>query len=119
MPAICRKNGQKIDLLLQSAPIGPKRSNVGIYYKALRKDKTYTPEEIAADWEGVFRATNIGSAYSVFATLANGNIGFAYEEKTYYPTSGAGYTIVYDAYSVEEITAGAYTLDTKAKRIKK
>lgn len=119
VPAICRKNGQKIDLLLQSAPIGPKRSNVGIYYKALRKDKTYTPEEIAADWEGVFRATNIGSAYSVFATLANGNIGFAYEEKTYYPTSGAGYTIVYDAYSVEEITAGAYTLDTKAKRIKK
>lgn len=119
VPAICRKNGQKIDLLLQSAPIGPKRSNVGIYYKALRKDKTYTPEEIAADWEGVFRTTNIGSAYSVFATLANGNIGFAYEEKTYYPTSGAGYTIVYDAYSVEEITAGAYILDTKAKRIKK
>ena len=46
--------------------------------------------------------------------LSNGKVGFAYEEKTYYPTSGAGYTIVYDAYGVEEITEGAYILDQKA-----
>jgi sialidase-1 len=116
VPAICNKDGHKVEILLQSAPIGPKRANVGIYYKALETKKTYTPEEIAADWEGVFHVTRIGSAYSVFAALANGNIGFAYEEKTYYPTSGAGYTIVYDAYSIEEITEGKYRLDEKAKK---
>ena len=33
-----------------------------------------------------------------------------FEEKTYYPTSGAGYTIVYNAYTIEEITDGKYSL---------
>lgn len=113
VPARRSQDGKKIDLLLQSAPIGPKRANVGIYYKALELDREYTPEEIASDWEGVFRVTDIGSAYSVMAGLADGKIGFAYEEKTYYPTSGAGYTIVYDAFSVEEITGGAYTTTKK------
>lgn len=113
VPVICNENGRKVELLLQSAPIGPKRSNVGIYYKALMTDTTYSPEDIAADWEGVFKVTEIGSAYSVFALLSDGKIGFAYEEKTYYPTSGAGYTIVFDAFSVEEITDGRYSLDKK------
>ena len=117
VPAISKKDGHKVALLLQSAPIGPKRAKVGIYYKALETNKSYTPDEIAADWEGVFQVTNIGSAYSVMARLANGQVGFAYEEKTYYPTSGAGYTIVYDAYSVEEITSGSYKLDTKSKNL--
>lgn len=115
IPVIDNKDGHKTSLLLQSAPIGPKRTKVGIYYKSLETNKRYTPEEIAANWEGVFKVTEIGSAYSVMAHLANGNIGFAYEEKTYYPTSGAGYTIVYDAYSIEEITEGKYRLDNKSK----
>jgi sialidase-1 len=113
IPARRDKDGKKVAMLLQSAPIGPKRANVGIYYKALELDREYTPEEIAADWEGVFRVTNIGSAYSVMAELADGKVGFAYEEKTYYPTSGAGYTIVYDAFSIEEITGGAYVTAKK------
>lgn len=108
VPAIRAKDGRKVELLLQSAPIGPKRSKVGIYYKALETNKKYTSDEIAADWEGVYRATEIGSAYSVMALLQNGQVGFAYEEKTYYKTSGMGYTIVYDAYKIEEITGGAY-----------
>ena len=108
--------GQKMTLMLQSAPAGPKRSNVSIYYKGLESGREYSPQDIAADWEGAYLATGIGSAYSVMAMLSNGRVGFAYEEKTYYPTSGAGYTIVYDAYGIEEITAGAYRLDEKAIR---
>lgn len=116
VPAIRKKDGQKVELLLQSAPIGPKRSNVGIYYKSLNLKKKYSSEEIASDWEGVYRATEIGSAYSVMALLKNGNVGFAYEEKTYYKTSGMGYTIVYDAYNIEEITGGAYSSVAKKSR---
>lgn len=108
VPAVRNSDGRKVDLLLQSVPVGPKRSNVGIYYKGLEKGREYTPEDIASGWEGVYRATEIGSAYSVMALLGNGKVGFAYEEKTYYQTSGMGYTIVYDAYSVEEITGGEY-----------
>ena len=108
VPAIRKSDGKKVELLLQSVPFGPKRSNVGICYKALELKKTYTPEEIAADWEGKFIATKIGSAYSVMAMQTDGKVGFMYEEKTYYPTSGAGYTIVYNAYSVEDITDGKY-----------
>lgn len=111
VPVIRNKDGRRMQLLLLSAPAGPKRSNVSIYYKGLETDRKYNPEEVAANWEGSFRTTDIGSAYSVMAHLANGKIGFMFEEKTYYPTSGAGYTLVYDAYSVEEITDGAYKLD--------
>ena len=119
VPAIRNTDGRRVELLLQSAPIGPKRSNVGIYYKALELDKKYTSAEIAADWEGVYRTTEIGSAYSVMALLKNGQVGFAYEEKTYYKTSGMGYTIVYDAYRIEEITGGAYsTIDKKCQKNK-
>ena len=116
VPVIRKEDGHRMMLLMQSAPAGPRRSNVSIYYKGLELRKDYTPEEIARDWEGAYPATNIGSAYSVMAQLSNGRVGFMYEEKTYYPTSGAGYTIVYDAYTIEEITDGKYTLNLKHKR---
>ncbi len=113
VPVIRSKDGFRMTLMLQSAPAGPKRSNVSIYYKGLEAGREYTSEDIAADWEGAYLATDIGSAYSVMAMLANGKVGFAFEEKTYYPTSGAGYTIVYDAYDIEMITEGKYRLDEK------
>jgi hypothetical protein len=116
VPVIRCKDGKRMSLLMQSAPAGPRRSNVSIYYKGLELRKDYTPEDIARDWEGAYLATDIGSAYSVMARLSNGKVGFMYEEKTYYPTSGAGYTIVYDAYTIEEITDGKYTLNLKHKR---
>ena len=110
VPAVRKSDGTKTYLLLQSVPVGPKRSNVGIYFKGLDYGKEYSPEDIAADWEGVFRVTDIGSAYSVMALQSNDKVGFMFEEKTYYPTSGAGYTIVYNAYTIEEITDGKYSL---------
>ena len=117
MPVIRNSDGRRMELLMQSVPAGPKRKNVGIFYKALELDRAYTSDEIAADWEDVFNVTKIGSAYSVMACQSNGKLGIAYEEKTYYPDSGCGYTIVYDCFDVEEITSGKYALDTK--RIKK
>lgn len=116
MPVVRKSDGRRMELLMQSVPVGPKRSNVGIYFKALELDKAYTTEEIAADWDGVFNLTRIGSAYSVMAWQTNGKLGVAYEEKTYYPNSGCGYTIVYDCFDVEEVTGGKYTLDTRRQR---
>lgn len=108
VPVIRRTDGRKMHLLLQSVPLGPKRSNVGIFYKGVCKQKEYSPESLAADWEGFYRVTSLGSAYSVMALQKNSKVGFLFEEKTYYPTSGAGYTIVYDAFTIEEVTGGAY-----------
>ena len=113
VPVVRNSDGKRMELLMQSAPAGPKRSNVGIYFKGLETGHRYTPEEIAADWEGFFKATGIGSAYSVMALQSNGKVGFMFEEKTYYPTSGAGYTIVYNAYTIDEITGGKYSLYSK------
>ena len=118
VPVYRKSDGQKIMLLLQSAPAGPRRSNVSIYYKGLDLDKEYSPEEIARDWEGSYRVTNIGSAYSVMAQLSDGKVGIMYEEKTYYPTSGAGYTLVYDAFTIDQITDGKYSLTYTQKPIK-
>ena len=47
------------------------------------------------------------------ALQTDGRIGFMFEEKTYYPTSGAGYTIIYEALDVEDITNGRYSLRKK------
>ena len=83
VPVIRKEDGHRMMLLMQSAPAGPRRSNVSIYYKGLELRKDYTPEDIARDWEGAYLATDIGSAYSVMARLSNGKVGFMYEEKTY------------------------------------
>ena len=114
VPVIRKSDGRKMDLLLQSVPVGPKRANVGIFYKALELDGSgNSSESVAKDWEGRYICTNIGSAYSVMAWQADGRLGFAFEEKTYYPNSGCGYTIVYDNYDIEQITSGAYAYNPK------
>lgn len=118
VPVIRNADKRQMHLILQSVPFGPKRSNVGICFKGVEPAPKYSTEALARDWEGEFRATNIGSAYSVMALQSNGKVGFMYEEKTYYPTSGAGYTIVYNAYTIDEITSGAYSLRTDVDPVK-
>ena len=109
VPVVRNADGKRMDLLLQSAPLGPHRTNVGIYYKALelRRDHS-SPEQIAEDWDGVFRVTELGSAYSTMALQSDGALGFLMEEQTYCTTSGGGYTIVYDRFTIEEVTDGQY-----------
>ena len=100
-------DGKKMHLLLQSVPFGKGRTNVGIFYKPLITEHDYaTPELIAANWEGRFQCSHIGSAYSELILQEDGTIGFVYEESTHQ----ADYTIVFKRYSLEEITNGHYRL---------
>jgi hypothetical protein len=49
-------------------------------------------------------------------TLQKDNtIAFIYEEDTY-GTKGGGYTIVYKNYTLEDITNGNFSIDTKENR---
>lgn len=78
------KTGKKVNLLLQSVPLGPQRTNVGIYYKALRTVADYaTPAAIAKDWEGCFQVSHITSAYSTMVQSKEGDILFLLEENAY------------------------------------
>ena len=107
MPAIRNEDGEKVWIALQSLPFGSGRTNVGIYYKELASELDYnTPANFAKDWDGRHQASFIGSAYSTMCFQSDSTIAFLYEEETY----GAGYTIVYKNYSLEQITDGAYTI---------
>ncbi|MCR4921588.1 MAG: glycoside hydrolase [Bacteroidaceae bacterium] len=109
VPVRDRKGGRKTFLLLQSLPLGPGRTNVGIYYKALSDPSAFaTPEAIAAHWDGPFQVTKLPSAYSTMTPLNDGTLGFLYEEETHCPSSGGGYTLVFRNLSIEEITDGKY-----------
>ena len=106
-PAIRNEDGENVWIALQSVPFGSGRTNVGIYYKELASELDYnTPANFAKDWDGRHQASFIGSAYSTMCFQSDSTIAFLYEEETY----GAGYTIVYKNYSLEQITDGAYTI---------
>ena len=108
VPVTRTSDGKRMHLLLQSLPLGPGRRNVGIYFKALDNDDIWSsPEKLAADWDGPFRVTELGSAYSTMVLQPDASIGFLYEESTHFK-SWIAYTIVYKKLSVEEITGGRY-----------
>lgn len=95
--------GRKVDLALQSLPAGPARQNVTIYYKELVTAADYdTPLHFAEDWDGAYRVSRTGSAYSTMTLQADGRIGFFYEEEP------GWYQMVYRAQTIEEITKGRY-----------
>lgn len=109
LPVVRVADGKKMHLLLQSVPAGPLRTHVGIYYKGLQSRKKYRSAQwLAEDWEGFFQVTELGSAYSTMAMQSDGRLGFLYEENTYYPMDSMGYTIVYDSYTIEQLTDGKY-----------
>ena len=100
---------RKTYLLLQSLPLGPGRTNVGIYYKPLDKPADYaTPRTIAAKWEGSYQVSSLPSAYSTMTLLRDSSLGFFYEEETHCNRSGGGYTRVYNRLTIEVITGGKY-----------
>lgn len=105
--AIRTADRKPVFLLLQSLPLGPKRSHVGIYYKEFESAEAFSsPEAIAANWDGHFVATQALSAYSEILLLSNNTFAFIYEETSH----GQDYTIVHDILTLEQITHGAYTL---------
>lgn len=116
LPATRNKDGKKMYIALQSLPFGSGRSNVGIYYKELEDYNDFlTPAHFAKDWDGRYKSSAIGSAYSTMTLQKDNSIAFIYEEDTY-GTKGGGYTIVYKNYTLEKITDGKYSVDTKEDR---
>ena len=90
-------------------PLGPGRTNVGIYYKVLDSPASFaSPEAIAANWSGPYQVTDLKSAYSTMTLLTDGSIGFFYEEETHCTTEGGGYSLIYRNLTIEEITGGKY-----------
>lgn len=107
-------SGEKAHIILQSVPLGPDRWNVGIYYKVLHSEADYSsPAALAADWDGRLQLSTLESAYSTMCLQRDGRVAVLYEEGTYNPWEGGGYTIIFDSYSIEELTAGAYRYDKR------
>lgn len=106
------KNGKKVDLMLQSVPTGPGRSNVTIFYKPLHSKADYaSPEAVAKNWEGSFRVSDTTSAYSTMVQAKNGKILFLYEEDAFrHPETEPDdyYNIVFKTLCLKEITDGKY-----------
>ncbi|MBD5373340.1 MAG: exo-alpha-sialidase [Bacteroides sp.] len=108
LPVKDTETGAAAYLLLQSTPChSSARVNVGVNYKVLAQgyDDFGTAKNIAADWDGFLQVTSLPSAYSSLTLMADGTIGFIYEESTF----GRDYCEVYRNLTVEEITAGHYT----------
>ena len=106
--------GAKQNILLQSLPTGSSRSNVAVYYKVIDDNTTYKPSNFTSGWTKGIEVDNGASAYSTMTIQANGKIGFIYEDD--YDTSAASgdaANIVYVPLTVEQITGGAYTLETE------
>lgn len=98
-----RADGRLTTLALQSLPAGPARANVSIYWKELTAPADYlTPRRFAEGWQGVYRVSDRGSAYSTMTLQADGRIGFFYEEEPQW------YQMVYRAIDLATITGGKY-----------
>ncbi|MBO7282975.1 MAG: exo-alpha-sialidase [Alistipes sp.] len=111
LPVTRVEDNEPMHLLLQSLPLGPDRKNVGIYYKELASMDDYIEvENLASNWDGVKQVTTLNSAYSTMAWQKNNCLGFLYEEETYGKSNYAygGYTIVYERFTIENITDNKY-----------
>ena len=109
--AVIRKaDGEKCDIMFQSIPTGSDRSNVAIYYKEMSYNPNgtnkYKPASFSTGWTKGKHVSTKGSCYSTMILQADGRIAFFFEEEP------GGYTMVYIPYTIEELTGGAYGIDT-------
>ena len=109
--AVIRKaDGAKCDIMFQSIPTGSDRSNVAIYYKEMSYNPNgtnkYKPASFSTGWTKGKHVSTKGSCYSTMILQADGRIAFFFEEEP------GGYTMVYIPYTIEELTGGAYGIDT-------
>ena len=107
IPSRRTSDRKKVYIALQSVPLGPDRSNVGIYYKELPENVSdMTTEDFAANWQPAYKVTSLPSAYSTMVRLRNGNIAFYYEEID--DCCPNGFNLIYKELPLEVITAGKY-----------
>lgn len=107
-----KKNGKSTWLLLQSTPIGPKRTHVAIFYKELKTVADYaSPKAIAKDWEGYYQVSDTTSAYSTMIQGKKGQIYFLYEENAFrHPETEPDdyFDIQFACLSIKQITNNKY-----------
>ncbi len=110
VPAERVSDGQRVSLALQSVPIGPQRKNVSIYYKEVPDSSDipegWTADDLASGWKDLFVVSNLTSAYSTMVMQKGGLIGFLLEESI--NSSNNGYNIVYQTFTIPQITDGKY-----------
>ena len=107
IPARRTSDREKVFLALQSVPLGPDRTNVGIYYKELPDAiSNMTSEDFAANWQPAYKVTSLPSAYSTMVRLRSGNIAIYYEEID--DCCPNGFNLIYKELPLETITAGQY-----------
>ena len=107
LPLKRKADRKKVNVVFQSVPLGPGRSNVGIYYKELPEDtSSLTPALLAAGWEGPYQVSSHSSAYSTMVLQKNGNIAFYYEECE--GSCPDGYDMIYKEIPVETLTSDRY-----------
>lgn len=103
LPARTAK-GRKVTLALHSVPLGPGRTNVGIYYRELAAPLG-CQRCLSAGWTLGLQVSHKQSAYSTMIQQADGRIAFFWEEES---TKGGGYEMEYRPLTLEEITNGQY-----------
>lgn len=108
--AIRKDDGLICDVMLQSIPAGPGRTNVKVYYKEMEYNtdgtNKYTPATFAEGWQVGKHVSFTDACYSTMILQADGRIGFLMEEVP------GGYCIVYIPYTLEDLTANKYSLYT-------
>ena len=103
-----RSSNAQCYIALQSVPLGPGRSNVGIYWKALSSPADYAnPESFASGWSGPYLVTTRDAAYSTMCVQQDGRIGFFWEDTS---NGRGGYEMLYRPISISTITAGRYEI---------
>lgn len=104
IPAVSNATSEPCYLALQSFPYGGGRNYVTIAYKPLATAEDIATPSAFTAWEGSFRVSSMGSAYSTMAWQKDNTLGFFYEEQ-----KTGTYDGMYINFTIEEITDGAYS----------
>ena len=106
VPAVRKSDGVKVSIALQSVPLGPGRTRVGVYFKEVTGGMT--AQTMASHWEKPYKVSDQPSAYSTMVLQSNGNIAFYYEEENT-PVEG-GFDMVYKEIPLDSLTFDRYKI---------
>ena len=116
VPAVRKADNKQVWMALMSLPAASSRTNVSIYYKELDSynEDFKDAATFAKNWDGKFKVSSIGSAYSTMVLKQDKRFGFFYEEDRYNVKAGyqtvMGYAMIYKDFSLEQITDSAYSV---------
>lgn len=106
VPAVRKSDGVKVSIAMQSVPLGPGRTRVGVYFKEVTGGMT--AQTMASHWEKPYKVSDQPSAYSTMVLQSNGNIAFYYEEENT-PVEG-GFDMVYKEIPLDSLTFDRYKI---------